>query len=202
MGMMDFVKTQEWTTGPLTLDEMIKLFSIIDSPETADNVRKALRFYEAPDTVKAQWKEVGEILERLKVYDCSLPKEVVDELLNLVKGSKAVLIVGAGFGGLMKRIVSVMPKGSLVVAVENPQDDYRNQKASLKEICRQSSVLGARVELFLGDSKAQKLIQAIEGYAPYDFALVAKGRGEEQYGPMAKVMGIVDDSGIEIVYRE
>ena len=202
MGMMDFVKPQEWTTGPLTLDEMIKLFSIIDDPSSADNIRKALRFYEAPKTVKAEWKEVGEMLERLKVYDCHLPMETVEQILSLAKGAKAVLVVGAGFGGILKRVVSVMPKGSLIVAVEQPQDDYRNQAASLKETCRQLMILGAKVELFLGNSLSPKLVQAVEGYAPFGFALVAKGQGEEQYGPMARLMGIVDDAGVEIVYRE
>ena len=75
--------------------------------------------------------------------------------------------------------------------------------ASLKETCRQLMVLGAKVELFLGDCKLPKLINAVEGYAPYDFVFVNGGDEDAaNYGPMGKIMGHAQGTAIRISYRE
>ena len=189
--MMDFAKTQEWTTGPLTLDERIKLLAVIEHPDTADGVRKALRFYQAPETA----------VPDLRKLECPYTKQELAPVLNLVKGAKAILVVGAGFGGVLKQLVAVMPKGSLAVAVERPQEEL-NLTASLKETCRQLMTLGANVELFLGDSRSKKLRDAIEAYAPFDFIFVSgSDDDEENYSHMGRIIGRAGAT-IEIIYRE
>ena len=80
MGMMDFIKTQEWTTGPLTLDEMIKLFSVIENPQEADNIRKALRFYDPPGVSDPKVR-LAAPLSALHKYANPYPKEYLDTLL-------------------------------------------------------------------------------------------------------------------------
>ena len=116
------------------------------------------------------------------------------------------MVVGAGFGGELKRIASVLAKGTTIVAVENPKKDvpeYLNLVASLKETCRQLCSLGATVELLLGDPESPKVVSAVEGYAPYDFVFVnGSAKDAENYGPMARVMGFVNGSKVEITYRE
>ena len=200
------MKTQEWTTGEITLDEMIKLLSIIENPDGAANVRKALRFYEAPEMTDWKVTPLVDFMPALKRYDCPYSKEELEPMLDLVKGAKAVLVVGAGFGGVLKRMAALMPKGSTLVAVENPDSDvpaYLNRTASLKETCRQLCVLGAKVELFLGDSHADKLVRAVEAFAPYDFIFMNGDQLDaDNYGPMGYVMGRASGSGIGIVYRE
>ncbi len=203
MGSADFIHNrQEFTGGPLTLDEMIKILSVLENPPEAANIRKALRFYQAPEVAEYKWGKLDELMRSLKKYETPVSKDVLD----LVKKAKAVLVIGSGFGGVLKSIASVMDKGSLIVAVERDDFDapaFLNAKSSLKETCRQLCMLGARVELFLGDSHAQKLVQAVEGYAPFDFVLVnGDDKDAENYAPMAYVMGRVKDSGIGIIYRE
>ncbi len=203
--IMDFVHNrQEWTDGPLTMDEMMKLLSILSDPAGADNVRKALRFYVAPEIEKPG--PLADLLPSMKTYVCPYSKAQLDTLLEHSKASKAVLVVGAGVGGVLQKMVSVMGKGSLLVAVEGKDSgvpEYMNPIASLKETCRQLSVLGAKVELFIGDRKSKQLIGAVDGYAPFDFAFVnGDAQDIENYSPMARVMGRVGGSGIEVVYRE
>ena len=41
----------EFNEGPMTLDEFIKIMSLFENPPEAAMVRKALRFYEVPESL-------------------------------------------------------------------------------------------------------------------------------------------------------
>ncbi len=207
MGSADFIHNrQEFTTGPLTLDEMIKLYSIIDNPSKATDIRRALRFYEMPDYEDYQWGNMKELMLTLKHYAFPQNKNEVKAMLKLVAGSKAVLEIGSSFGGTLKHLASVLPKGATIVSVDMPSEEtptYLNAQASLKEVCRQLSILGANVQLFLGDSHASSLVHAIEGYAPYDFIFIdgdhtyeGVKKDWENYGQLGRIVAFHDIAGV------
>ncbi len=203
--IMDFVHNrQEFTSGPLTLDEIVKILSLFNNPKEAEDIRRALRFYSPP---KAETLHpLAKMLPEIEKYAEQFDGEYLKTLLANTAGKKAVLYVGAGVGGTLKRMAAVMPKGALLVAVEAKDQgapDYCNPTASLKETCRQLSVLGANVQLFIGDAKSSQVISAVESYAPYDFIFV---NGDDvdfhNYAPFGYCTGRVQGSGIEVLYRE
>jgi len=185
----------EFTTGPLTLDEMMKILSLLENPEDAKSVRQALRFYAMPEQDSYSWAPLESIMRDLKLRSCPQRKEDIEKLLPLVAGSKAVLEIGSGFGGMTKQLASVMPRGCTYVAVEKnlTEPAYLNPNASLREVCRQLSILGANVELILGDSHAPSTVERISHYAPFDFVFVGTGDKVdfEHYSQMGRMTGIV-----------
>ena len=199
------MKREEFTTGPLVLDEMMKIFSLLSNPPDAIGVRQALRFYELPEKEDYEWGNISELMTMLKHYSCAQDKVELEQMLKLVAGSKSVLEIGSSFGGTLKQMASVMPRGSTIVAVDMPSDEtpkYLNQQASLKEVCRQLSILGANVQLILGDSHSAQVIERVSHYAPFDFVFIdgdhsyeGMKKDWENYGPMGKVIAFHDIAG-------
>lgn len=190
----------EFTTGPLTLDEMMKILSLLENPPEADGVRKALRFYEMPARRDYSWGKLHEMMKMLEGYACPQKKSELDRMIKLVAGSKAVLEIGSSFGGTLKHMASVLPRGCTVVAVDLPWDEtprFLNAMPSLKEVCRQLGILGANVQLIIGDSHLKSVVERVSEYGPYDFVFIDgdnsyEGRKAdwENYGPMGRMVGI------------
>ena len=84
----------EFTSGPLVLDEIMKIVSLLENPPEAANVRKALRFYEMPDKHYSdyQWGANKELMQMLQHYACPQDNEELSMLLNPIK--KLFLSVG------------------------------------------------------------------------------------------------------------
>jgi cephalosporin hydroxylase len=198
----------DFNEGPLTLHEMIKIVSLLENPPEAAMVRKALRFYEKPaGMTTCKWGGQTTVMERMIHY--ALPQNV-DELnfmLGVIKkiGARSLLEVGSNFGGNLKQMASVMPQGSLIVSVDLPCDatpKWLNPLDTLKATCKELGLLGARVELFVGNSHSTQVVEAVRKFAPFDFAFIDGDHSYEgvkadweNYGPMAKVVAFHDTGG-------
>lgn len=180
------MSANEFTTGPLTLDEMMKIVSLLENPPEAAAIRKALRFYDLPEIEEYLWPGSDALMKTLRGHAC---READGAIIAMMRGSRSVLEIGSGFGGMLNRMAAVMPKGATVVSVSaaNSAPEHLNEQASLKEACRKLSILGANVQLFIGDSHSQKVVDAVSNYGPYDFVLVNGDEKDwESYSPMGR----------------
>ena len=198
----------EFNYGPLTLHEQMKIVSLMENPPEAAMVRKALRFYEIPSTLKwpdYKWGENRNLMKILEHYSSPQNPDELAWMLERVKGCRSLLEVGSSFGGTLRRMASVMPKGSKIVSVDLPCDStpkFLNPLDSLKNACQQIGWLGARVELFVGDSHSPDTVAAVRAHGPYDFAFIDGDHSYDgvkrdwlDYGPMCKVVGFHDIGG-------
>lgn len=198
----------EFTTGPLTLQEMIKIASLMENPPEAEGVRRALRFYDVPEGLKhGPWKWGTNEGLRKTLYHYVLPQaeQELQWMCEYIKGCTSLLEIGSNFGGALERMAGVMPKGSLIVSVDAAMDEtpkFLNPVDSLKDVCRRLSIMGANVELFIGDSHSKSVIDAVSHYAPFDFCFIDGDHSYkgikadwENYGPMARMVGFHDIHG-------
>ena len=198
----------EFSKGPLTLPEMVKIISLLENPPEAEGVRRALRFYEVPARLHEEgfkWGLCEDIRKMLKHFQNPQHPSEIEWMLQFVRNANALLEVGSSFGGTLAQMASVMQRGSKIVSVDAALDEtpkFLNPVASLKETCRQIAALGASVELFIGDSHSAQLIEKVSDYAPFDFAFIDGDHTYEgvkadweNYGPMASVVGFHDIGG-------
>ena len=196
----------EFTTGPLTLDEMMKIISLLENPSEAEFIRKALRFYEIPKTLRTfKWGENQNLMSVLAHYENPQNDWELEQMLDVIRGKTKLLEIGSSFGGTLRRMASVMTKGSLIVSVDLPVDStpkFLNPQDSLKDTCRKIGLLGGHVELFMGNSHSKQVVEAVRAYGPFDFGFIDgdhsyQGMKEdwENYGPMCKVVGFHDIAG-------
>ena len=196
----------EFTSGPLTLDEMMKIVSLMENPPEAAMVRKALRFYQIPAALQHddgyQWGENKNMMKTLLHYSCPQNHEELQWMLSHIKGKSSLLEVGSNFGGTLKQMASVLKKGAKVVSVDLPIDatpKCLNPVASLKDACFKLGLLGAKVNLILGNSHEADVIEAVRDLGPFDFGFID---GDPSYdgvqadwqnsGPMCKTVGFHD----------
>lgn len=192
-------------SGPLTLDEMIKIFSLLENPPEAATIRKALRFYTAPDIKEYKWGNNSDIARTLHHFACQQDQWEMDEVLKVIDGSGSMLEIGSCFGGSLKQWASVMNRGATIVSVDLPYAStpaFMNSKDSLKDVCHKISLLGANVELIFGDSHSEAIVEAVNNFAPYDFVFIdgdhsydGMKRDWESYGPMGRIVGFHDIGG-------
>lgn len=192
----------EFTTGPLVLEEMIKIVSLMENPSAASHVRKALCFYDIPQGLQYQWGNNDKLMAMLRHYELPQNPEELTQMLKLIQGKRSLLEIGSSFGGTLKYMASVMPRGSKVVVVDLACDDtpkFLNPLATLRENCRKLALLGANVELFIGDSHDKATVEGVKRYAPFDFVFIDGDHSYEgvkqdweNYGPMGKMVGFHD----------
>lgn len=205
---MNLPNYAHFTTGPLTIEEMFKIVTLLENPPEAEHIRKALKLYTVPtrlhDPKHYGWGDNSNVINWMTHYMNPQNEWELVQMLKLVEGKRSVLEIGSSFGGTLRRIASVMPRGSKVVSVDLDCDTtpkFLNAQASLKEVCRQIGMLGGNVELFIGDSHAASTIAAVKDHAPYDFCFIDGDHSYdgvkqdwENYGPMAKVIAFHDVS--------
>ena len=199
----------EFNQGPLTLDEIMKIASLMENPPEAAMVRKALRFYELPQRLRSceayEWGENRKLMELLFHYSCPQREEELQWMIGHIKGKNSLLEVGSSFGGTLKRMASVLNKGARIVSVDLPVDatpQCLNPQATLKDVCRKLGLLGARVDLFVGDSHDAEVVEAVRELAPFDFGFIdgdhsyaGVKKDWESYGPMCKTVAFHDIGG-------
>ena len=201
----------EFTYGPLTIEEQIKLLSLMENPREAAQVRKALRFYELPEHLRDPknytYGNISDGIRALFHFENPQNRTELDWMLAIIRRLRvgSLLEVGSSFGGTLKRMASVLPKGSKIVSVDLPCDStpkFLNPLASLKDTCRKLSLLGANVELFVGDSHDAEVVEAVKAHGPFDFVFIDGDHSYEgvkadweNYGPMCKVVGFHDIGG-------
>lgn len=201
--------SSDFTTGPLVLEEMMKIVSLLENPEEAEYIRKALRFYQIPahlkDSKAYKWGQNADIMHVMQHYDNPQNPWELDQMLEIVKGKTRVLEIGSSFGGTLRRMAAVMPRGSKLVSVDLDCDEtwkFLNPLDSLKETCRRIGLMGGNVELFIADSHSQQTVDAVRSHGPYDFGFIDAGHTYrdmkldwENYGPMCKIVGFHDIGG-------
>ena len=204
----------EFTGGPLTLAEMLKIVSLLENPPEAAMVRKALRFYEVPERLHDagfKWGQIEDIRKVMMHYLNPQNPDELDWMLDYVKGATSLLEVGSSFGGTLAKMASVMKKGAKIVSVDAAMDEtplFLNPAASLKETCRQIAALGASVELLIGDSHSSQVVDRVSHYAPFDFVFIDGDHTYdgvkadwENYGPMGTIVGFHDIGCVPEVNR-
>lgn len=205
------MSANEFPSGNLTLDETLKILSLLNNPPEAAMIRKALRFYEIPKELDYAWGDeflphkFRTVWEILCHFAFPQSRKELDWMLGFVKGKTSLLEIGSSFGGTLKELASVMMKGSTIVSVDLDCDTTPkclHPLDSLKETCRQLSTLGANVELIIGDSHSQQVVNRVADYAPYDFVFIdgdhtyeGVKQDWENYGPMGRIVGFHDIGG-------
>ena len=198
----------EFTHGPLTLTEQMKIISLLENPEEAGMVRKALRFYDIPARLRwidYKWGENAKLMEILEHYECPQNPDELAWMLERIRGKRSLLEVGSSFGGTLKRMASVLLKGARIVSVDLACDTtppFFNPLASLKDNCRKIGLMGGNVELLVGNSHDPDVVEVVRQYAPYDFGFIDGDHSYEgvkqdweNYGQMCKMVGFHDVSG-------
>lgn len=210
----DFVKhvspvQNEFNRGPLTLDEIMKIASLLENPPEAAMVRKALRFYELPLALREEegysWGENRTLMKMLLHYACPQNKEELAWMLSHIKGKNSLLEVGSNFGGTLKQMAAVLNKGARIVSVDLPIDstpECLHPLASLKDVCWKLGLMGAKVDLIVGNSHDAEVVDAVRALGPFDFGFIDGDHSYEgvkadweNYGPMCKVVGFHDIGG-------
>jgi hypothetical protein len=168
-------------------------------------VRKALGLYQMPDDLEFKWGLNADLMVLLQHFENPQVPWELEQMLKIVAGKRSLLEIGSNFGGTLKRMASVMPKGSKIVSVDLPCDDtpkYLNPLPSLKDTCRKIGLMGGNVELFIGDSHDPETIAAVRKHAPFESGFIDGDHSYEgakadweNYGPMCKTVGFHDIAG-------
>lgn len=198
----------EFIQGPLTLDEQMKIVSLLENLPEAANVRKALRFYEIPKSFRPsqyKWGQNGELMKVMEHFSSPQNPDELKWMLGHIRGKNSLLEIGSSFGGTLRNMASVLNKGARIVSVDLPCDStphFLQPQASLKDTCRKLGLLGAKVDLIIGNSHEADVIEAVGALAPFDFGFIDGDHSYEgvkadweNYGPMCKVVGFHDIGG-------
>lgn len=195
--------------GPLTMEEMYKIVTLLENPPEAALLRRSLMFYEPPEHLRVpanfKWGENRNLIAAMNHFLLPQDPHELDWMLSHIRGKTSLLEIGSSFGGTLKRMASVMPKGSRIVSVDLPCDEtpkFLNPGPTLKDTCRKIGSLGADVQLFVGDSHAAEVVEAVRTLGPYEFGFIDGDHSYdgiwadwENYGPMCKTVGFHDIGG-------
>lgn len=193
-------------TGPLSIAEIIKILSVLENPPEAAAIREALITYQVPEKLQFKWGENRELVTVLQHLENPQDAWELECMLAIVAGKRSLLEIGSSFGGTLKRMASVMPKGALIVSVDFPCDntpDFLHPLDCLKESCRQIGLHGGNVELFIGDSHDRETVEAVRKYGPFEFCFIDGDHSYEgtkadweNYGPMCGTVAFHDIGGV------
>lgn len=114
------------------------------------------------------------------------------------------LEIGARHGDTFHEVMSALPKGSVGVAVDLVAGPWGTSK-SLKHLQRAGEYLttkGREVQIILGNSRSQEIIERIAAFAPFDAVLIDGDHRYDgvkadwlNYGPMAPIIAFHDIAG-------
>lgn len=121
----------------------------------------------------------------------------LSEFVDFVRKSRigSYLEIGSKFGGSLWAVCSVLPKGARVVSVDMPNGQWgrSDSELSLVNCIDQLKRRGFDAHLFLGDSTASHVVDAVQKLAPFDCLLIDANHTEpfvrkdfSNYGKLAK----------------
>lgn len=95
------------------------------------------------------------------------------EFLRLVQdeGVESYCEVGCRYGGLLWKVALVMPRGSMVVAVDMPHGD-RSTEPHLRACVEALRDRGYEAHLVIGDSTDKTVVDGVASLAPYDLLMI------------------------------
>jgi len=98
------------------------------------------------------------------------------KFVDFVRNSKieSYLEIGSKFGGALWAVSNVLPKGARIVSVDLPNGHWgrSDSELSLRNCIDQLKRRGFDAHLFLGDSTAQPIIEAVQKLAPFDCVFI------------------------------
>lgn len=129
----------------------------------------------------------------------------LDQLVEIAKGCRSYLEIGAKHGITTNQIARAMPWGSTVTVVDWPGKVWgaEDTEPELKRVLDDLHRDGYAATLFLGDSQHADIISRVCNLGPFDLILIdADHRYEgvkadwEAYGPMGKAVAFHDIAAV------
>jgi hypothetical protein len=103
-------------------------------------------------------------------------KSELEYMIQLFKTHSftSYLEIGARHGDTFYSVVTAMPKGSRAVCVDLPDGLWGSSKSlkNLETACNDLSAQGYKIDLILGDSTKQSIIDNVKRLGPFDAALI------------------------------
>jgi hypothetical protein len=133
-------------------------------------------------------------------------KSELDSLIQLFKTHSftSYLEIGARHGDTFYSVVMAMPKGSRAVCVDLPNGLWGNSRSlkNLESCCNELTAQGYKIDLILGDSTKQAIIDKVKKLGPFDAALIDGDHRYDgvkkdwlNYGPMCSLVAFHDIVG-------
>lgn len=114
---------------------------------------------------------------------------------------RSYLEVGAKFGGTLRRVGSVLPTGSRIVAVDLPNGTraWSNSKPALEGAVSDLRAIGQDARVIWGDSTDQAIVDEVNSLAPFDLILIDANhtlpyvmKDWDNYGPLGRMIAFHD----------
>jgi len=100
----------------------------------------------------------------------------LSEFVEFIRDSKigSYLEIGSKFGGALWAVSNVLPKGARIVSVDLPNGHWgrSDSELSLRNCIDHLKKRGFDAHLFIGDSTAQHVIDAVTKLAPFDCVFI------------------------------
>ncbi|CAM5769781.1 class I SAM-dependent methyltransferase [Bosea minatitlanensis] len=138
-----------------------------------------------------------------------------DELAEFIalmqcEGVRSYLEIGARHGDTFHEVALNLHTPSVMAAVDLPGGNWgvRTSQSHLDRAAESCRDMGHNIALMLGDSRSKDVISMVEGYGPFDAALIDGDHLYDgvkadwlNYGPMAHIVAFHDIAGDGVLQK-